>query len=85
VFVGLVQDPHRDPEPPDGDERPKAPWPRPPWRPFAWLALVCWLVWAAGEIDGLVGYLLFLLALSIGCWRVDRWLGTLYWGGLTKR
>jgi hypothetical protein len=85
VFVGLVRDPDRRPERPDGDERRRAPWPRPPWQPFAWVAVLCWMTWLAKELDGLAGYVVFLVALSIGCWRLDRWLGSLYWGGLTKR
>jgi hypothetical protein len=84
MFVGLVRDPDWRPEPPDSGPPPR-PWPRPPWQPFAWVALLCWLTWAAAAIDGLAGYLIFLFALSLGCWRLDRWLGKQYWGGLTKQ
>jgi hypothetical protein len=86
LVLGLVHDPG-PPEPPDDDAAsgPSAPWPRPPWRPFAWIALFCWLLYGAGEIGGLAGYLLILLAVTIGCWRVDRWLDKQYWGGLTER
>jgi hypothetical protein len=84
MFVGLVRDPDRGrPEPPESS--PSRPWPRPPWQPFAWVALLCWMTWAAKELDGLPGYIVFLVALSIGCWRLDRWLGKQYWGGLTKQ
>ena len=87
LVLGLVHDPGPG-EPPDDDAAPPPrgePWPRPPWRPFAWIALFCWLLYAAGEIGGLLGYLLLLLAVTIGCWRIDRWLDKQYWGGLTQR
>ena len=85
MLVGLVRDPGWGPEPPDDDERPKAPWPKPPWQPFAWVAVFFWLLYAAGEIGGFAGYLVVLLAIALGCWRIDKWLAKQYWGGLTKR
>ena len=87
LVLGLVHDPgDSGPPPDDGDAgRPRAPWPRPPWRPFAWFALFCWLLFAAGAIGGLPGYLVLLVAVGVGCWRVDKWLGKQYWGGLTQR
>jgi hypothetical protein len=70
-------------------ERDEAPAPRRrlphfPWRPLAWFAAFCWLLFAAGAIGGLAGYVLLLAAIALGCWRVDRWLSTLYWGGLRE-
>jgi hypothetical protein len=58
--------------------------PAPPWRPFAWFAAFCWLLYAAGTVGGLVGYLLILAAVTLGCWRLDRWLSGLYWGGMSE-
>ena len=85
MFVGLVQDPgRREPEPPDDPDPPPRPWPRPPWRPFAWLAAWCWLLVLAGALCGLAGYVVVLAAIGLGCWRVDRWLGRQYWGGLRE-
>ena len=81
--MGLV----RDPGPGDrgGDDPPPPPsWPRPRWQPFAWVALVCWLLYAGREIDGVAGYLVLLLALAVGYWRTDRWLSKQYWGGLKE-
>jgi hypothetical protein len=74
----LIHDP--DPEPP---RRPRK-LPHIPWRPFAWFAAFCWLLFLAGQVGGLVGYLLVLLAVGGGCWRLDRWLAKQYWGGLTE-
>jgi hypothetical protein len=55
-----------------------------PWRPFAWFAAFCWLLFAAGQVGGLAGYALLLLAIAVGGWRVDRWLARQYWGGLRE-
>ena len=72
-----------DPEP--GPERPpRRPLPHLPWRPFAWFAVFCWLMFLAGQVGGLAGYLLVLLAVGIGGWRLDRWLSKQYWGGLSE-
>jgi hypothetical protein len=77
----LIYDPGEEPGvPPPRRRRPRPP----PWRPFAWFAAFCWLLYIAGAIDGLVGYLLLLVAIAVGCWRVDRWLGKQYWGGLRE-
>ena len=86
MFVGLVRDPDRRPDPPDDQEEPppSRPWPRPPWRPFAWVAAFCWILWLAGAVGGFPGYVLVLVAIGLGCWRVDRWLSRQYWGGLTE-
>ncbi len=77
----LIHEP--DPEP--GDEpRPRRRLPVLPWRPFAWLAVFCWMLFAAGQVGGLAGYLILLGAIAVGCWRVDRWLGKQYWGGMRE-
>jgi hypothetical protein len=83
LAVGLVRDP--GPGDPGDDEPPRgSPWPRPRWQPFAWIAVVCWLLFAGREIGGFIGYLVLLLALGIGYWRIDRWLARQYWGGLRE-
>ncbi|HEX2086757.1 MAG TPA: hypothetical protein VHF89_13850 [Solirubrobacteraceae bacterium] len=80
----LVHDPDpREPEPEPAPRRPRR-LPVVPWRPFAWVAAFCWLLFAAGEVGGLAGYVLLLVAIAVGCWRLDRWLGRLYWGGLRE-
>ncbi len=82
MVVGLVRDPDPGPgaQPPPGPRRV----PHLPWRPFAAFALWCWLFVLAGAVDGLAGYALVLVALALGCWRLDRWLGRQYWGGLRE-
>src|SRR3712207_4874135 len=69
-----------DSRPPDPDEEPapRRPLPRPPWRPFAWIAAFLWLLFAAGTVGGLAGYLLILVAVGVGCWRVERWCARQY-------
>ena len=46
--------------------------PHVPWRPFAWVAVFCWLMFAAGRIGGFPGYLVLLGAISLCSWRLDR-------------
>ena len=54
----------------DHDHRPRA---RPHlWRPFAWIAAFAWLLVIAAEVGGLAGYGIFLLAITLGCWRLER-------------
>ncbi len=81
MFVGLVRDPRW--EPPD-DDPPRRDLPHVPWRPFAWVALICWLLYAAGAVDGVASYVLCVAALWVAGWRLDRWLSRQYWGGLTE-
>ena len=77
----LIHDPEPEPrEPPPRRSR----LPVLPWRPFAWFAAFCWLMFAAGAVGGVAGYLLLLAAVGVGCWRVDRWLSRQYWGGLRE-
>ena len=67
---------HEPREPRDDDAPPpRRPLPAIPWRPFAWFAAFCWLLFAAGQVGGLAGYGLLLLAVAVGCWRLDRWMG----------
>ncbi len=73
-----------DPEPPRDDPPPRRRLPVPPWRPFAWFAVFCWMVWVAGAVGGFPGYLIVLAAIALGCWRVNRWLDRQYWGGLSE-
>ena len=77
----LIED--REPEQPAPPPR-RRPLPHVPWRPFAWFATFCWLMYAAGVLGGLAGYVTVLVAVSVGCWRIDRWLSKQYWGGLRE-
>lgn len=69
----------------DGDDeppRPRRPLPHVPWRPFAWVAAFCWLMFLAGAVNGFAGYLILLGAICLGGWRVNRWLDGQDWGGM---
>jgi hypothetical protein len=46
-----------------------------PWRPFAWIAGFAWLLVIAAEVNGFAGYGIFLLAIALGSWRLERWAG----------
>jgi hypothetical protein len=84
MFVGLVGDPSFGPS---GDDSPPPPLhelPHLPWQPFAWFAVFCWMLYLVDVVDGFLGYLILLAALLMGCWRLDRWLSKVYWGGLTE-
>jgi hypothetical protein len=69
---------------PEPDEPPRGPLPRPSWRPFAWLALVCWLLFLAPALGGVAGYALFLAAVTLGAWRIERWAAAQAWGALRQ-
>ena len=75
----LIHDPEPRPERPRG-----RPLPHLPWRPFAWFAAFCWLLFLAGQVGGLAGYLILLFAVGVGSRRLDRWLSKQYWGGLSE-
>jgi len=74
-------------EPPDDIPAPRArrTW-HVPWRPLAWLAASCWLLFlvpvAEHAFGGLVAYAILLLAVTLGLWRIDRWCARQYWRGL---
>ena len=79
----LIGDP--EPDPPCGDpDAARRSLPALPWRPFAWFAAFCWMLFLAGRVGGLAGYVLVLVAVATGCWRLDRWLARQYWGGLRE-
>jgi len=50
--------------------------PNVPWRPFAWVAAFLWLMVIAAEVNGFAGYGIFLLAIALGSWRLERWAGS---------
>ena len=58
---------------PAGAAEERRPLPRVPWRPCAWPAAFLWLLVIAVEVNGFVGYGIFLLAVSVGSWRLERW------------
>ncbi len=63
----------------DGDEQRRS-LPHVPWRPFAWIAAFAWLLVIAAKVDGFAGYGIFLLAISLGSWRLERWARQLEFG-----
>lgn len=66
-------------EPEDEDEHRRS-LPHVPWRPFAWIAAFLWLLVIAGEVGGFAGYGIFLLAIVLGSWRLERWAGRWEYG-----
>lgn len=56
---------------PEGGRAPRRRRPR-AWRPFAWFAAFCWLLVIAAEVGGFAGYGIFLLAVALGSWRLER-------------
>jgi hypothetical protein len=82
VFVGLVHDHRWDPE--DLGPAPPRRIPHVRWQPFAWFAAWCWLMFLAGAVGGLPGYLIVLAAIALGCWRIERWCSRQYWSGLRE-
>ena len=59
-----------------------------PWRPFAWIAALCWLMAlvpiVSSAFGGLAGYGVLLLALGLVLWRAERWCAKQYWSGLRE-
>ncbi|MBV9942074.1 MAG: hypothetical protein JO262_08110 [Solirubrobacterales bacterium] len=94
LVFGLVQgdrwEPPDDGSEPQADDRPeRRPWTwRLPWRPFAWFAAWCWLMALAPVVSrafgGLAGFGVLMLALGLGCWRLERFCARQYWGGLRE-
>jgi hypothetical protein len=62
--------PEHEPEP-EG----RHSFPHVPWRPLAWIAAFICLLGLAAEVDGFAGYGVFLLAIALGSWRLERWAG----------
>jgi hypothetical protein len=60
-------------EPEEGEDRRRRSRVHVPWRPFAWIAAFCWLLAIAAEVDGFAGYGIFLLAITLGSWRLERY------------
>jgi hypothetical protein len=83
MLIGLVHDPGSNrPQPPDAGRHPQLP--HVPWRLLAWLSGWVGLLFVADAVGGLAGYLVLLLAVSIGAWRLDRWCARQYWSGLSE-
>jgi fatty acid desaturase len=87
MLVGLVH--AKDWEPPeDVPQPPRSRSPRVPWRLVAWLAACAGLLALSSVADDLVGplagYVVLLLAVTLGFWRVERWCSRQYWAGLRE-
>ena len=87
MFVGLVRGPDWGPPEPPGEPQPSPrERPRVPWRALAWVAAWCWLlalVPVADRVVGpLAGYVVLLLTVAVGVWRVERWGSRVYLRGL---
>jgi hypothetical protein len=86
-FVGLVSDPRW--EPPDDSPEPRRRWNwnwRVPWSVLAWVA-VWWTLLllapvAGRELGDGVGYLVLIVDVSLGSWRLNRWTSRQYTRGL---
>jgi hypothetical protein len=93
MFVGLVKDPGRDWRPWDDAPEPSRgrSW-RVPWRALArivlWLAIITAMFALVPVTDhalgDLAGYVLILVTVLLGVWRIDRWFDHQYWEGLRE-
>jgi hypothetical protein len=72
---GWEPEPDPDAEPEDEHRRSL---PHLPWRPFAWIAAFAWLLVIAAAVDGFAGYGVFLVAIALGSWRLER--SAAHWG-----
>jgi hypothetical protein len=94
LVFGLVHgdgwDPPEEPWEPGEDGLPeRRPWTwHLPWRPFAWLAVWCWLMAlvpiVTSAAGGLAGFGVLMLAIGLACWRLERFCARQYWGGLRE-
>jgi hypothetical protein len=94
LVFGLVHgdgwDPPEEPWEPGEDDLPeRRPWTwHLPWRPFAWLAVWCWLMAlvpiVTSAAGGLAGFGVLMLAIGLACWRLERFCARQYWGGLRE-
>jgi hypothetical protein len=94
LVFGLVHGDGRDPpeepwEPGEDDLPERRPWTwHVPWRPFAWLAVWCWLMAlvpiVTSAVGGLAGFGVLMLAIGLACWRLERFCARQYWGGLRE-
>jgi hypothetical protein len=94
LVFGLVHgdgwDPPEEPWEPGEDDLPeRRPWTwHVPWRPFAWLAVWCWLMAlvpiVTSAAGGLAGFGVLMLAIGLACWRLERFCARQYWGGLRE-
>ena len=83
LFVGLVHDP-RSARPLPPEPAPRRALPPVPWRLIAWVAGWVALLVLANALGGFGGYLVVLLAVTLGAWRLERWCGAQAWGGLNE-
>ena len=85
IVLGLVHGNGWEPpdEPPAPD--PGRSW-RVPWRSLAWLATAVGLMLLSSVADhafgGLAGYLVLLLGVTVGLWRLEHFCSGQYWRGL---
>jgi hypothetical protein len=94
LVFGLVYgdgwDSPEDPWEPGEDDLPeRRPWTwRLPWRPLAWLAAWCWLMAlvpiVTSTAGGLAGFGVLMLAVTLACWRGERFCRRQYWHGLRE-
>jgi hypothetical protein len=71
-----------EPEPePDEPRRRRRPL---PWRPVAWVLVLCWLFAVAGETSGLVSYGSLLACVTIAAVLVDRAVGRASWSAMRE-
>jgi hypothetical protein len=79
MFVGLVKDPGAGWGLPDDipqePRRERFTLPAIPWQPLVWLAAFILAFVVSRMVGGWAGYVLMLLAVAVGSWRLDRQLG----------
>jgi hypothetical protein len=65
---------------PEDTPPPRMRLPHVPWRPFAFTALLLWLLVLAGQIGGFAGYGLILVVVFLGAKGLDRLASRWDWG-----